>query len=149
MDLPSIPSDNRQEMMAARAGMEHVVIGNKAKDAGRALAQVESELHEAEIAFVDAETRLEAARRERAAALDKINQCQTEFDDIVAQRRQQSIPGSKWNSGPLESKDTLDLGPDDIVDNQTAVDDGPEFKVVSGEFDRLRAHVRSATRNTE
>lgn len=116
---------------------------------GRGLAQIEDDLHEAEKFLVEADARLEAAKRERAAAVEKINQYQNEFDRIVADRRRQSIPGTKWHQESGEARDPLDLGTEGMALRSDQSVDSPAFKVVSGQFDRLRDHVASAEPDSE
>lgn len=66
------------------------------RQGARALAEIESDLFKAEAAFADADKRLAEAERDRSAAVDTINQHQTEFDIAVSGLRLRSTAGSKW-----------------------------------------------------
>lgn len=129
--------------------MESTAVGIGAQDAQRSIAEIESDLTDAEIAFKDAHDRLEQAMRERSAALEKINRCQTEFDDVVKARRQNSTAGTKWHE-ELEKhgqsgkqKDDLVLSPEDELEEASPPPQVEGFQIVTEEFNRLRNHVRS------
>lgn len=62
----------------------------------RDLARIESDLTKAENAFIDADTRLKAAERERTAALHEIDKHQAEMDVAIIELRKRSSPGSRW-----------------------------------------------------
>ncbi|QFT77367.1 hypothetical protein [Erythrobacter sp. THAF29] len=85
----------------------------------RCLAQVETDLVKAEDAFADADARLKAARADRAAAIELINGHQREMDALIADMRRRSVPGTKWHPEGAVEAETLELGKDSMVPDDT------------------------------
>lgn len=98
----------------------------------RCLAQVENDLIKAEDAFADADSRLNAARRDRAAAIELINDHQREMDSLIADMRRRSVPGTKWHPEGVEEGEPLELGRESIVPDDTE-DTRPSSSLVSRE----------------
>lgn len=85
----------------------------------RCLAQVETDLIKAEDAFADADARLKAARADRAAAIELINDHQREMDSLIADMRRRSVPGTKWHPEGVDESEPLELGHDNVVTDDT------------------------------
>lgn len=108
---------------------------------GRALAQIEAELLKAEAAYIDADTRLREAERDRQSALDTINSHQVEFDQAVAELRRRSTPGSRWREQLTHPGDPLELGPESIAEEPYPTV-RPALKSVASDFDRLKFYAQ-------
>lgn len=128
---------------------------NEASLSGRALADIESDLVKAEKAFVDADARFTQAERDRRTALDTINKHQTELDSAISELRQRSIAGSRWDLDVGEEEDTLNLQPEDIVEDEDENESKPDSllsrdtkQVLAADFERLRASTQGQDRDT-
>lgn len=75
----------------------------------RALSEIERDLHSVEARFADAESRRQQAEADAKAALISIDEFQAEIDAAVAQLRQDSPEGSRWNRGAARSGGVLTL----------------------------------------
>lgn len=115
---------------------------NEPRNGGRTLAQIESDLLEAEAAFGDADHRLKDADRDRRAAIDAINKHQVEFDEAVTELRRRSAAGSRWRLEMESPEDALILQPADIAVDTNA-SERPRIASVSEEFDRLKSLVET------
>lgn len=87
------------------------------QQAERTLAEIESDLLDAEKAFDEADTRLKKAECDRRDALDAVNKHQAEIDEAIAQLRQRSIVCSKWHLDAEDADDVLILQTNDIDDD--------------------------------
>lgn len=85
---------------------------------GRCLAEIESNLREAENAFADADARYRQADQDRQTAVETINQHQAEIDDAVRQLRDLSIPGTHWSAASSQEGEPLVLNSGDMLSRE-------------------------------
>ena len=95
----------------------------ESRQGARALAEIESDLLKSEAAFADADKRLEAAERDRRAAIDTINRHQMEFDTAVAGLRLRSTAGSRWRLEMGQADPALMLQGDTAGDDTLVLQD--------------------------
>lgn len=118
----------------------------------RCLAGIESELHEAEKAFADANARFVEAERDRRIALETISKRQIEIDSAIALLREQSIPGTRWSQSEtgndpeneplaLRSEEILDLADRDEADERRLTSQSIQERVEE-QFGKLRDEGR-------
>lgn len=108
------------------------------KTDGRSLAQIESDLLNAETVFAEADARVVEAQRDRSAALDAINKHQMEIDGVLAGMRMGSTAGSKWNLEASEQPQILHP----VDDDEGARSGRAKFEPGIHDFDRLDALVK-------
>lgn len=126
--------------------------GNEAQKCGRSLAEIESDLVEAEAAFADADDRFRKARQDRRAALSTIDKHQDELDECLLRMRQRSVPGTKWCLELGKADETLELHSEDIVVDAASASPAASGlaseateKATSKDFDSLRAATKAQT----
>lgn len=119
------------------------------RSSARTLAQIESDLFDAERALAEADARLQEAKRKHVAALERISRYQLEFDEVVAARRRLSAHGTRWHNETAEDGDDLVLQPEDMEVSAAEPEDSPTIDAASVHFDRLRAHVISAANGSK
>lgn len=95
--------------------METKLRRETASGGSRSLAEVETDLLEAESVYADADARMKAARSERTAAIESINRHQRELDSLIAELRQRSVPGTRWRSELASDAELLELGRENMV----------------------------------
>ena len=124
--------------------------GNVAQKIGRTLAEIESDLVEAEAAFADADERFKKARHDRRAALSTIDKHQDELDECLLYMRQRSVPGTKWCLELGKADETLELHSEDIVadgtrnsSTESCLTSEATEKATSKDFDSLRAATKA------
>lgn len=64
----------------------------------RTLAEISEELHAAAERYEEARLTEEAARRDRSAALNRVNTLQKEFDDVVTKIRKDAPKDTDWTA---------------------------------------------------
>lgn len=120
----------------------------------RPLAGIEAELHEAELAYADANARYMEAECDRRIALETISKRQIEIDTAVGLLRERSIPGTRWNTGgaakdaeiqplDLSNEDMLDTGAGPVEDNRRLTSHSSQEKIEE-ELGKLRENGRRA-----
>lgn len=118
---------------------------DKARNGGRNLASIESDLLSAEQAFLDADERYKKAESDRLKALDTINKHQMELDNFISELRELSVPGTRWHPDGTETIDTLQLHREDIVAEEMRETENTDLtsaetkQKLAKDFSRLRA----------